>query len=82
MSRHDRIDLELDGLGVENTDERGWRFAPHGWVVARATPNLALDTSRRSAHELRNGAPAIASREPPQRRFIRAAQSAIRVHPC
>ena len=22
---------------MENTDERGWRLAPHGWVVMRAS---------------------------------------------
>ncbi len=28
---NDWIDVAPDALGVENTDERGWRFAPHGW---------------------------------------------------
>ncbi len=33
-----------DALGIENSDERGWRFAPHGWVVTLASLNPASDT--------------------------------------
>ena len=78
MTTGEWFDAAADTLGRENTDERGWRPAPYGWLVMRASldPELA---SRRSAHQPRNAAPAMASREPLKRRFIRAAQSAIRV---
>jgi hypothetical protein len=26
-----------------DTDERGWRVAPHGWLVMRASPDPELD---------------------------------------
>jgi hypothetical protein len=28
---------------MENPDERGWRFAPHGWLVIRASVDAELD---------------------------------------
>jgi hypothetical protein len=34
------IDAASDVAGVGNTDVRGWRFAPHGWVVAPASLDL------------------------------------------
>jgi hypothetical protein len=71
------IDEALDGLGLGNTDERGWRFAPHGWVVMRASLDAATD----GLTERIIGA-AMASSDPLRGRFIRAARSAIRVHPC
>jgi len=41
--RNGWIDVALDALCVENTDERGWRFAPHGWVAMRASLDAKLD---------------------------------------
>jgi hypothetical protein len=39
---NDWIDVKLDGPGIENTEERRWRFAPHGWAVMRANLNAEL----------------------------------------
>jgi hypothetical protein len=62
------LDPELDGLTEAHTAQL---------LLSDGQP-----ASRRSDHELRNAAPAIASSDPLGRRFIRAAQSAIRDHPC
>jgi hypothetical protein len=29
--------------GIENTDEHGWRFAPHGWLVMRSSLDREFD---------------------------------------
>jgi hypothetical protein len=42
-SRSNWIDAVSDALGIDNTDERGWRLAPHGWVVMRASLDPELD---------------------------------------
>jgi hypothetical protein len=65
---NDWIDVAADGLGAENTDEHGWRFAPHGWKVMRRAWIGAGGSDR--------------SRDPLKRPFIRAARSAIRAYPC
>jgi hypothetical protein len=31
------IDAAPDAQCMENTDERGWRFAPHGWLAMQAS---------------------------------------------
>jgi hypothetical protein len=31
---------------MENTDERGWRFVPHGWARMRTSVDLGLDALR------------------------------------
>ena len=40
---NDWIDAASEELGIENTDERGWRVAPHGWVVMLASLDPELD---------------------------------------
>ena len=81
--RNDWIDAARMGWVRENTDEHGWRFGPHGWVVMRASVDPELDgLTERIIGSGFAVAPAMASSDPLKRRFIRAAQSAIRVHPC
>jgi hypothetical protein len=43
MPRNDWNDAVSDALGIEHTDEPGWRFAPHGWVATRARLGPAFE---------------------------------------
>jgi hypothetical protein len=41
--RRSRDGLEADALGTGNMDQRGWRFAPHGWAQMGASLDPELD---------------------------------------
>ena len=41
---NDWIDVAAEGLGAENPDEHGWRFAPRGWTAMRPDPGSQTRT--------------------------------------